>query len=211
MGHLILIGGGSAAGKSQLARDVADRFRTLDAAVFSHDAYYRDVSHMSARELARHNFDHPAAIDFPLLIQHIDALLDGQRVALPQYDFVHHTRTPGSVQLGPVDIVVVEGILVLSSEELIAKASLTLFVDTDADIRLARRLRRDVQGRGIPFEHVLVQYLKVVKPMHDAFVEPSRRRADLVVRGDRPAERTLKMLDGFVLRAMLDDTLEERR
>lgn len=142
--------------------DVADRFRTLDATVFSHDAYYYDVSHMAAEELARH-------------------------------------------------IVVVEGILALSSEDLVARASLTLFVDTDADIRLARRLRRDVQHRGIPVKHVLDQYLDIVKPMHDAFVEPSRRRADLIVRGDRSAERTLKMLDGFVLRTMLDDTLEERR
>jgi uridine kinase len=211
MGHLILIAGGSGAGKSQLARDVADRFRTLDATVFSHDAYYYDVSHMSPEQLARHNFDHPDAIDFPLLIQHVDALMGGQCVALPQYDFVHHTRTPGAVQVGPVDIVVVEGILTLSSEDLVARASLTLFVDTDADIRLARRLRRDVQHRGIPVERVLDQYLDIVKPMHDAFVEPSRRRADLIVRGDRSAERTLKMLDGFVLRTMLDDTLEERR
>lgn len=198
MSRLILIAGGSAAGKSTLARQLASRFREAKVCVFSHDAYYHDVSHLPESEMAHVNFDHPDAIEHSLLIEDVKGMLDGKQVFLPRYDYLTHAREHRATPIGPVEVVIVEGIFALCYPALTELADLRVFVDTDPDVRLMRRLRRDVRARGFTFEAVLAAYESMVKPMHEAHVEPSRRRADLIVPGNGSGDRAFRLLDAYV-------------
>lgn len=210
MGHLVLIAGGSASGKSTIAAQVRERLPHSRVWVMSHDEYYRDLSHLSNEELARYNFDHPDALDHVRLVSDVKALLAGRSVTLPRYDYVTHARTEQAEPVGPVDVLVVEGIFALFYDELVALAGLRMYVEADDDLRLARRLRRDLRERGFGLERALDDYLEKVRPMHATFVAPSRRRADLIVPGDRPAEGTLRLLDGYLLHTIVEETIRER-
>ncbi|MFK7926659.1 MAG: uridine kinase [Myxococcota bacterium] len=178
--RVVLIAGGSASGKSTVSRALM-RGLGPRGALLLHDRYYKTPP--AGSDLASWNFDHPDSLDTELLVAHVDALLAGQTVQLPRYDFSRHDRAEGTDPVAPTEYIVVEGILVLTSEALRGRAHHRVFVDAPADVRLARRLRRDVAERGRAPLGVLDQYLATVRPMHQAFVEPSRHYADVVLDG----------------------------
>lgn len=151
------------------------------ASVIHHDAYYRDLSHLPLEERVAVNFDHPASLETELMVAHVQSLLEGRPVELPTYDFATHTRAPGVEPLEPTPLLVLDGILVLADARLRSAMDLKVFVDTEADLRLLRRIRRDVVKRGRTADSVIAQYEATVRPMHMEFVEPSKRHADLVV------------------------------
>ncbi|MEJ2539651.1 MAG: uridine kinase [Gemmatimonadota bacterium] len=175
------VAGGSGSGKSTVTRALAHGVDPVPVAHLSHDRYYRDLSHLSHQARARTNFDHPDALETELLVDHLDRLRAGCAVVPPSYDFVTHRRVPGEVPVGPAPVVLVEGVLILWDPEVRRRLDVRVFVDTDADLRLARRLRRDGNERGRSIDSVLEQYEATVRPMHLAFVEPSRRHAHIIL------------------------------
>jgi uridine kinase len=178
---LIGIAGGTGSGKTTVARRIFDSLR-LDAAVFiDHDAYYRDLAHLSLEERAAVNFDHPDSLDNDLLVRHLQALLAGEAIEKPVYDFALHTRAPETVRVEPRDVILVDGILLFAEPRLRELFDLRIFVDTDADVRFIRRLRRDTGERGRSLDSVIEQYLTTVRPMHFEFVEPTKRWADVII------------------------------
>ncbi|RMD98259.1 MAG: uridine kinase [Calditrichaeota bacterium] len=180
-GILIGIAGGSGSGKTLVAQTIYRELGSDKVIIIEQDAYYKDLSHLSPEERAKQNFDHPSAIDHDLLVQHIEDLLAGKSIEQPIYDFTTHTRKKETRRIGKHLIIVLEGILILDSPRLRDLMDIKVFVDTDADIRLIRRLRRDVSERGRTVESVLDQYEKSVRPMHLQFVEPSKRYADIII------------------------------
>lgn len=174
------IAGGTGAGKTTVARDITDGFD--DTVVhLPLDNYYADRADLSFPEREAINYDHPNAFDWELLRAHVQQLCSGRSVEMPQYDFETHSRTHERVRVEPADVLVLEGILALYDEVLTDLCDLRLYVETDADVRILRRIRRDVLERGRSLEGVIEQYLSTVKPMHEQFVEPTKKRADLVV------------------------------
>lgn len=175
------IAGGTGSGKSTVARKVAQALPHASVAFLEMDAYYRDFRHLTAEERQHVNWDHPDAFDLAYLIAHIEALLRGERVEMPIYDFALHGRSAHTRPIAPADVVVIDGILLLTDPTLRSLFDIKVFVDADADIRLVRRIRRDTAVRGRTLESVLDQYLTTVQPMHLQFVEPSKRYADVIV------------------------------
>ena len=175
------VAGGTGSGKTTVARALFDRLPSGSAVLLEQDGYYRDRSGMPPAERLTVNFDHPDAIETELLEAHLGELRAGRAVDVPQYDFREHVRRRETRRVEPASVVVVEGILVLADPRLRALMDLKLFVDTDADVRLMRRMRRDMEERGRTFAQVREQYTSTVRPMHIAFVEPSKRFADLII------------------------------
>jgi uridine kinase len=195
---IIGIAGGSASGKTTLARSLAKALGER-VALLPMDHYYRDLSHVAFPERLQANYDHPEAFDLPLYLEHVHALLSGQAVEMPLYDFRAYTRSPKTERVLPAPVVILEGILVLYPEPLRALMDLKVFVDADADERFIRRLERDVQERGRSLESVVRQYLEKVKPMHLAFVEPTKRHADVILPGGGQNPVALEMLKAKAL------------
>lgn len=181
--HPLVIGiaGGSGSGKTTLARLILQRVGEDRIAYLPHDAYYKDLSNLPPNQRMSVNFDHPDSLDTELLIQHVLQLRNYQPVDLPVYDFKTHTRTRETRRVEPRGVIMVEGILIFADPELRKLLDVKIFVDTDADIRLIRRLERDIRERGRTTEMVVTQYLTTVRPMHLEFVEPSKRYADVIV------------------------------
>ena len=178
---LIGIAGGTGSGKTTVARRIYESLH-LDAAVFiDHDAYYRELGHLPLEERQRMNFDHPDSLDNDLLLEHLHALLAGRAIQKPVYDFTRHTRAAQQVHVEPREIVLVDGILLFVDPRLRELFDLKIFVDTEADVRFIRRLRRDLEQRGRSLDSVIEQYLSTVRPMHFEFVEPSKRYADVIL------------------------------
>ena len=179
----IIIGvtGGSGGGKTSVSRAILANFPNEKIAMIEHDSYYKDQSHLTFEERIKTNYDHPFAFDTDLMIAQINELLAGRPVDIPTYDYAEHTRSSKTYRQEPQDVFIVEGILVLEDKRLRDLMDIKIFVDTDADVRLIRRIRRDVAKRGRSLDSVLGQYLATVKPMHEQFVEPSKKNADLVV------------------------------
>ena len=178
---IIGIAGGTGSGKSTVARKVAEALADASVAFIAMDAYYRNFAHLSMDERRRINWDHPDSFDLELLIAHLGQLAGGGAIERPVYDFVTHTRGERTVQVAAADVVVVDGILLFADERLRELCEVKVYVDTDADIRLIRRIRRDSAERGRPLDEILEQYLTTVRPMHLQFVEPSKRYADVIV------------------------------
>jgi uridine kinase len=178
---IIGIAGGSGSGKSTVARRVAELLADMSVAFIDMDAYYRNHAHLPIEERRKINWDHPDAIDWDLLVNQLGQLLAGESVEKPVYDFVHHTRSTQTVTIPPADVVVIDGILLFTDERTRDLCDVKVFVDADADIRLIRRIRRDMHKRGRPLNEILEQYQKTVHPMHLQFVEPSKRYADVIV------------------------------
>ncbi len=178
---IIGIAGGTGAGKTTIARSIVGDLPATSVALIEHDMYYLDHSGLPEEARAQVNYDHPDALDNALLIAHLDALKDGRSIERPNYDFVHHARKPETTHVNPTTVVIVEGILIFADAELRDRFDIKIFVDTPADIRLLRRIRRDMERRGRTFDDVRRQYSRTVRPMHEAFVEPSRRFADLII------------------------------
>lgn len=178
---VIGIAGGSGSGKTTVANVILSRVGSDRIAYLPHDAYYRDLSHLSPMLRMEVNFDHPNSLETELMIQHIRQLKKWQPVELPIYDFTHHSRTEKFLHIEPQKVILVEGILILTEPELRALMDVKIFVDTDPDVRLIRRMLRDISERGRTAETVINQYLKTVRPMHLEFVEPSKRYADVII------------------------------
>lgn len=178
---VIGIAGGSGSGKTTLASLIIERVGKDKIAFLPHDAYYKDLSELPLNQRASINFDHPDSLDTNLLIKHILALKDNNRVDIPIYDFKTHSRTGKTIHIPPKPVIMVEGILIFGEPELRILLDVKIFVDTDPDIRFIRRLERDINERGRTTDSVVHQYLSTVRPMHLEFVEPSKRYADIIV------------------------------
>jgi uridine kinase len=180
--HPLFIGiaGGSGSGKTTIAQSVVERLEGRVALV-QHDAYYRHMPQLSFEERTRVNYDHPASLETELLVKHLVALRSGEAIEKPVYDFANHLRSSETVLVAPAQVIIVEGILVLAEPELRSELDLKIFVDTDPDLRLARRLERDIEERGRTVQSVIEQYFDTVRPMHLEFVEASKRYADLII------------------------------
>ena len=182
MSDVITIGiaGGTGSGKTTITRRILDEFGG-DVSVLYHDNYYKRHDDIPFAERKKLNYDHPNAFDTPLLVQHLDALRAGQAIECPTYDYTVHNRAAETITVRPAKVIVVEGILIFAEPELRDRLDIKLFVDTDADVRILRRIVRDVRDRGRDLESIVTQYLTTVKPMHEQFVEPSKRYADVIV------------------------------
>jgi uridine kinase len=178
---VIGIAGGSGSGKTTVANIVLDRVGRQRIAYLPHDAYYRDLTGLPSNQREQVNFDHPDSLESDLLVEHICQLKNWQTIQLPIYDFTHDRRTEETIPVKPQRVILVEGILIFSEKKLRDLFDVKLFVDTDADLRLIRRLLRDITERGRTTENVIKQYLSSVRPMHLEFVEPSKRYADVII------------------------------
>ncbi|KPN96847.1 uridine kinase [Lysinibacillus sp. ZYM-1] len=178
---VIGIAGGSCSGKTSVTRAIYDVFREHSVVVIEQDFYYKDQSHLTFEERLGTNYDHPLAFDNDLLIQHIKKLLVRQSIEKPVYDYVQHTRAEEVIHVEPVDVIILEGILVLEDADLRDLMDIKLFVDTDSDLRIIRRIMRDIKERGRTTDSVIEQYLSAVRPMHNLFIEPTKRYADIII------------------------------
>ena len=205
MGPIVIaVAGGTASGKTTVANEILRRVGAEHIACIPHDAYYRDLSHLPPSERAKVNFDHPDSLETDLLIQHVKDLRAGRAVEIPVYDFTNHTRTQRTRRVEPSRVILVEGILVFVEPELRELFDVKLYVDSDADERFIRRLRRDIEKRGRTVESVCEQYLGTVRPMHLEFVEPSKRYADVIIPGGGFNEVAIEMVAARV-RGMLEE------
>ncbi|WP_294350875.1 uridine kinase [uncultured Clostridium sp.] len=178
---LIGITGGSGSGKSTIANELYEDFGGENIAMVQQDAYYKDQSHLTMDERTKTNYDHPRAFDNTLLVEHLKALKEGKAIQKPIYDFTIHNRAKETELVEPKEIIIVEGILILEDERIRDLLDIKIFVDTDADVRIIRRLLRDVEERGRTVESVVDQYLTVVRPMHTQFTEPTKKYADIII------------------------------
>lgn len=178
---IVGIAGGTGSGKTTVARAIYDRVGNEKIEWISHDSYYRNFEGLSPHEKHHINFDHPDSLETELLARHLDVLVKGAAVEVPIYDFTTHSRKAETQRVEPRRVIIVEGILVLAEPELRKRIDIKLFVDTPPDIRFVRRLMRDITTRGRSVESVIEQYVTTVRPMHEEFVEPSKRYADLII------------------------------
>jgi uridine kinase len=178
---LVGVAGGSGSGKTTVASNLVKVFKTKDAVLIQQDAYYKEIKNKSLDERAKTNFDHPDAIEFELLRKHLQELKDSNSIEKPVYDFTTHLRKNETVAVKPSKIIVVEGILVLAIPEIRDMFDIKIFVDTDADEMLLRRVERDMKERARTFDSIKEQYLETVKPMYLEFCEPSKRYADIII------------------------------
>lgn len=178
---IIGVAGGTASGKSTLVKKLQDAFEGESVITVCHDYYYKAHDELAYEERTQLNYDHPDAFDTDMMIGDILKLKNGEAIDRPVYSFVNHNRTDKTVRVEPAQVIIIDGILILENKELRDLMDVKVYVDTDADVRLGRRLLRDVQERGRSIESVLTQYFCTVKPMHDEFVEPSKRYADLII------------------------------
>lgn len=178
---VIGIAGGSCSGKTSVTKAIYEVFQKDSVVVIEQDYYYKDQSHMSMEERLKTNYDHPLAFDNDLLIHHIQQLMDGKAIEKPVYDYVHHTRSNEVIHVEPKNVIIIEGILVLEDKRLRELMDIKVFVDTDADLRIIRRLTRDIKERGRTIDSVITQYLQAVRPMHNLFIEPTKRYADIII------------------------------
>jgi uridine kinase len=177
---VIGIAGGTGSGKTTITKKLMQRFGD-DVSVIYHDNYYKAHHNMSYEERSKLNYDHPDSFDTELLIQAVKDLKAGKTVQCPVYDYSIHDRTEETVEVHPAKVIIVEGILIFQSRELCQQMDIKIYVDTDADVRILRRIVRDVRDRGRSLDSVVEQYLTTVKPMHEQFVEPSKRNADIII------------------------------
>lgn len=181
MSVVIGIAGGSGSGKTTVQRRILERFGPEAIALMDHDVYYHDLSHLPLEARAEFNFDHPDALETRLMVNQLDQLIAGTSVDKPTYDYANHRRLPETDRIDPRPVVIVEGILVLAEPALRERMDIRLYVDTAPDVRLMRRVERDIHERGRSLESVMNQYRRTVRPMHLEFVEPSKRHADVII------------------------------
>ena len=177
---IIGIAGGSGSGKTTLANNIAAHFGDR-IAMLRHDDYYKKNTNLPLEERVKINYDHPSAFDTELLLEHLDALKNGSPVNCPIYDYSMHDRGQDIRIVEPADVIILEGILIFENKEVLSRLDIKVFVDTDPDVRILRRIIRDVKERGRTLDSVAMQYLGTVKPMHEAFVEPSKKHADVII------------------------------
>ncbi len=178
---IVGVAGGSGSGKTTVVNHIYKALGKNSIALLQHDSYYRDLDHLPIEDRLKHNFDHPSSLETELLIRHINALTNGYPVDVPIYDFTNHARKKETLKLSPRKVILIDGILIFSEPDLKNLMDVKIFVDTDSDIRLMRRLKRDITERGRTVESVIDQYQTFVRPMHLEFVEPSKRYADIII------------------------------
>ena len=203
---VIGIAGGTGSGKTTLMKNIINRFGDV-VTVLSHDNYYKRHDDMTYEERCALNYDEPASLETDLMTRHLEALRRGEAIDCPVYDFTVHNRSNETIRITPSQVIIVEGILIFADEALRELMDIRIFVDTDADVRLCRRIKRDVNKRGRSLESVLLQYQQTVKPMHDQYVEPSKKYANLVVLEGGKNEVALDMIMGRIQRHL--DEVEE--
>jgi uridine kinase len=185
---IIAVAGGSASGKTTVVNKIIEEFDAKNVTVIKHDDYYKDQSHMSMEERYKVNYDHPFSLDNDLMYKQIVALLKGETITKPTYDFEAHNRSEQTEQIKATDIIILEGILIMEDERIRDLCDIKLFVEADDDLRFIRRLQRDMAERGRSLDSVVNQYLDTVKPMHFAFVKPTKRYADIIIPNDKDHE-----------------------
>ena len=177
---VIGIAGGTGSGKTTLMKNLIEAFQN-DVTILSHDNYYKRHDELTYEERCGLNYDEPAALETDLMAQHLELLRQGQAIDCPVYDFTQHNRSDETIRIEPRKVIIVEGILIFENQPLRDLMDIRIFVDTDADVRLCRRIKRDVNKRGRSLESVLTQYQQTVKPMHEMYVEPSKKHANIIV------------------------------
>ncbi|MBQ8833552.1 MAG: uridine kinase [Oscillospiraceae bacterium] len=200
-GNILVIGiaGGTGSGKTTLMKNIIEKFGDV-VTVLSHDNYYKRHDDLSYEERCKLNYDEPAALETDLMAKHLDQLRRGEAIDCPVYDFTVHNRSDETVRIVPGKVIIVEGILIFEDKELRELMDIRIFVDTDADVRLCRRIKRDVNKRGRTLESVLTQYQETVKPMHEKYVEPSKKFAHMVVPEGGKNRVALDMILGRIQR-----------
>lgn len=178
---LIGITGGTGSGKSTVAKAICESLPKQNVVIIEQDSYYKDQSHLTPEQRENTNYDHPFAFDTDLLISHLKMLIDNKAIDKPLYDFTIHNRRKETLRMEPKDVIILEGILILDSPEIRKLLDIKIFVDTDADVRIIRRIVRDMNERGRSLDSVIKQYMDVVKPMHNEFIEPTKRYADIII------------------------------
>jgi uridine kinase len=191
---VIGIAGGSGSGKTTVQQRIVDTFGTSEVVLLEHDSYYRDLSHLPLPERATFNFDHPNAFETELCVRQLDALREGHTVQTPVYDYAQYVRSEESQVAEPRPVILLEGILVLAEHELRERMDIKIYVDTPDDVRLIRRIHRDLLERERTIESILSQYESTVRPMHLEFVEPSKRFADIIIPGGGKNEVAMEMV-----------------
>lgn len=201
MNDILVIGiaGGTGSGKTTLMKNLIETFGDV-VTVLSHDNYYKRHDELSFEERCQLNYDEPAALDTSLLVYQLDQLIHGQEIDCPVYDFVQHNRSNETIHIVPKQVIIVEGIMIFADEDLRKLMDIKIFIDADADIRICRRIKRDVTKRGRSLESVINQYQQTVKPMHEKYVEPSKRFADIVVPEGGKNKVALAMIEGHIQR-----------
>lgn len=195
---VIGVAGGSGSGKTTVVNHIMNAVGEDRMLLLQHDSYYRDLKHLSFEERTQHNFDHPSSLETELMIRHIKALREGYQVEIPIYDFTQHIRKEQTRTVDAKKIILIDGILIFSEKELREQMDIKLYVDTDDDIRLLRRIRRDIVERNRELENVLDQYEQTVRPMHLEFVEPSKRYADLIIPRGGENKIALDMVNALI-------------
>lgn len=178
---IIGIAGGSGSGKTSVAKALVKDMHLNGTVIIEQDWYYKDLAHLPQEERMKWNFDHPDSVEFDLLVRDLKKMLNSETVDVPQYNYVTHSRAKETLTILPQKVIIVEGIMVLYEPQLRDLLDIKIFVDTDTDIRFIRRLKRDIYERGRAIDNVINQYMKTVRPMHETFVEPSKRFADIIV------------------------------
>ena len=178
---VIGVAGGSGSGKTSVTKSIYEKFKGHSIMILEQDYYYKDQSHLPFEERLKTNYDHPLAFDNDLLLEHLHKLLNYESIDKPVYDYAMHTRSEEVIHVEPKDVIILEGILVLEDERLRDIMDIKLFVDTDADLRIIRRMMRDIKERGRSIDSVIEQYTSVVRPMHNQFIEPTKRYADVII------------------------------
>lgn len=204
---IIGVAGGSGSGKTTVVEHIINAIGEENILLIQHDSYYRDLKHLSFEERAQQNFDHPSSLETELMIRHIQALKEGYQVEIPIYDFSKHIRKEETRLAEPKEIILIDGILVFTEKELRDLMDIKLYVDTDDDIRLLRRIQRDIVERDRELEHVLSQYQKFVRPMHLEFVEPTKRYADIIIPHGGENKVALDMVNALIQERLNSDTI----
>ena len=178
---IIGVTGGSGSGKTSVCREIFKQFQGKSIMMLEHDSYYKDQSHMSFEERLETNYDHPLAFDTDLLIEQLKQLMAGEAVDIPVYDYTNHTRSEEVIHQEPKEVIILEGIMILENQRLRDLMDIKIFVDTDDDLRIIRRIQRDMTERGRSLDSIIDQYIGVVKKMHEQFIEPTKKYADVII------------------------------
>lgn len=211
MENILTIGiaGGSGSGKTTLTNQIAAQFQE-SVTIIKHDDYYKAHDDMTYEERCRLNYDHPNAFDTDLMIDHLTRLKQGQAVSCPVYDYTVHNRSRDTVIINPGRVIIIEGILIFENKQLCDLMDIRIFVDTDADLRIIRRIRRDVMERARSLESVISQYLNTVKPMHEQFVEPSKKNANIIVPEGGYNQVAMEMIRSCIASYLQTESTEEK-